>query len=259
MANVARYPASAPAVAPRREQPHEQRLVALTQPAPAPAALQPVRPQAIPVQMPTPQAQQAVDTVPVAVPNVPDTRAADQLCNTMRIVKAARFNAAARLEGKQAASLFTQSMVALYFVGLSVWQAVYIGEISEPTMRLLTFLSIVSSVFTVMLGLLEALSDYQMKAHHLQTCALTVSELTQELQIARPTSIAEVQEFRRRYSDALKTCPVNHSRLDYLFAKLEGKASRSAWAMLRLRYILNVYGIYTVFLVVPPLLWWIHV
>lgn len=188
----------------------------------------------------------------------PDTRASDQLASTMRLVKAARFNAATRLESKQAASLFTQSMVALYFVGLSVWQAVYVSQIDEPTQRLVTFLSIVSSVFTLMLGLLEALNDWQMKAHHLQNCGLVVSELAQELTIMRPTHPADVQEFRRRYNEALRACPVNHTRLDYLFAKLEGTTDRTTWALLWLRYVLNVYGLYAVFLAVPPLLWWTH-
>lgn len=188
----------------------------------------------------------------------PETRAADQLAATMRVVKAARFNAAGRLESKQAASLFTQSIVALYFVGLSVWQAVYAGQIDGETQRLFTFLSIVSSVFTLMLGLLEALNDYQMKAHHLHNCALAVSELAQELKITRPSDPAAVQEFRRRYNEALKACPVNHARLDYLFAKMEGSTDRAASALLWVRYGLNVYGLYGVFLAVPPLLWWMH-
>lgn len=79
----------------------------------------------------------------------PDTRAADQLANTMRLVKGARFNAATRLEQKAAVSLFTQSIVALYFVGLAVWQAVYVGQIDDATNRLMTFVQLVSSVFTL--------------------------------------------------------------------------------------------------------------
>lgn len=189
----------------------------------------------------------------------PDTRAADQLAQTMRIVKAARFNAATRLEQKQVVSLFTQSMVALYFVGLAVWQAVYIGQIDEATDRLMTFVQLVSSVFTLMLGLLEAMNDYKMKAHHLQNCALAVSELAQELMIARPSDPAEVQAYRRRYNDALRTCPVNHARIDYLFAKLNaGAASKTQRVALSLRYILDVYGLYVLFLAVPPLIWWVH-
>jgi hypothetical protein len=188
----------------------------------------------------------------------PDTRAADQLAATMRLVKAARFNAAERLERKQAVSLFTQSIVALYFVGLAVWQAVYIGQIDDASNRLMTFIQLVSSVFTLMLGLLEAMNDYKMKAHHLHNCALAVSELAQELTIARPTDPAVVQEFRRRYNEALKSCPVNHSRLDYMQAKHEGGTDQYTWISIRLRYVLDVYGLYALFLAVPPLLWWIH-
>jgi hypothetical protein len=190
---------------------------------------------------------------------VPDTRAADQLAATMRLVKAARFNAAERLERKQAVSLFTQSIVALYFVGLAVWQAVYIGQIDDASNRLMTFIQLVSSVFTLMLGLLEAMNDYKMKSHHLRECALAVSELAQELNIARPTDVALVQEFRRRYNGALKACPVNHSRLDYMQAKLgSGDSERSERLLMELRYIADVYGLYVLFLAVPPLLWWLH-
>ncbi|WP_072395721.1 SLATT domain-containing protein [Hyphomicrobium sp. CS1GBMeth3] len=189
----------------------------------------------------------------------PDTRAADQLAHTMRLVKAARFNAATRLEQKQTVSLFTQSMVALYFFGLAVWQAIYFGQIDEPTNRLITFIQLVSSVFTLILGLLESMNDYKMKAHHLHNCALAVSELAQELRIARPSDPTEVQEFRRRYNEALRMCPANHARLDFLFAKLGTKAgNRPQRIALKLRYILDVYGLYALFLTVPPLIWWVH-
>ncbi len=186
-----------------------------------------------------------------------DTRAADQLAQTMRIVKAARFNAADRLETKQAVSLFTQSMVALYFVGLAVWQAVYAGQIDEPANRLITFIQIVSSVFTLMLGLLEALNDYKLKAHQLQTCALGVAELAQELAIARPHDPQAVQEFRRRYNEIIKACPYNHARIDYLRAKLGIDAGRQERAKLTALYFADVYGLYALFLTFPPLLWWL--
>lgn len=188
----------------------------------------------------------------------PDTRAADQLANTMRLVKGARFNAATRLEQKAAVSLFTQSMVALYFVGLAVWQAVYVGQIDDATNRLMTFVQLVSSVFTLILGFLEAMNDYKMKAHHLQNCALAVSELAQELRIARPSDPADVQAFRKRYNEALRACPANHARIDFLCAKLNGSTPRIHRAALSIRYILDVYGLYVLFLAVPPLIWWVH-
>lgn len=197
-----------------------------------------------------------LSVVPVAPP---DTRAADHLAHTMRLVKAARFNAATRLERKAAVSLFTQSMVALYFVGLAVWQAVYVGQIDDATNRLMTFVQLVSSVFTLILGLLEAMNDYKMKAHHLQNCALAVSELAQELMIARPGDPETVQAFRRRYNEALRACPVNHARIDFLCAKLDSQpADRMTRIALSTRYVLDVYGLYVLFLAVPPLIWWVH-
>jgi SMODS and SLOG-associating 2TM effector domain family 5 len=202
--------------------------------------------------------RQANDAPAAGLRPAGSTREADALVATMRLVKAARFNAAERLEKKQTVSLFTQSTVALYFVGLAVWQAVYIGQIDEATNRLMTFIQIVSSVFTLMLGLLEALNDYKMKAHHLHNCALVVAELAHELKIARPADLRSVQDYRRRYSEALRACPVNHNRIDYLFAKLDGKGDARAWSGVYARYILDVYGVYALFLAVPPLLWWVH-
>lgn len=188
----------------------------------------------------------------------PELQAAEQLAATMKLVKSARFNAAERLERKQAASLFTQTIVALYFIGLAVWQAIYFGQIDDASNRLMTFIQIVSSVFTLMLGLLEALNDYPMKAHHLHNCALSVSELSQELKIARIADPREVQEYRRKYNEALKACPVNHNRIDYVFAKLDGTGDTKTWTGVYARYLLDVYGLYALFLSVPPLLWWAH-
>src|SRR5262245_39389946 len=68
-------------------------------------------------------------------------RAAEQLLTAMHTVKAARFNAAERLERKNMVSLFAMSMVSLYFVGLSVWQAVYASTLDEATNRLVTLVS----------------------------------------------------------------------------------------------------------------------
>lgn len=184
-----------------------------------------------------------------------EPHAVDQLLRAMHLVKAARFNAAERLERKQTVSTFTLSVVALYFVGLSVWQAVYAGHIDEATTRHVNLIEIVSSVFALMLGLLEALNNYQMKAHHLHNCALAVSDIAQELRLARTAPVAALQDFRRRYNEALRACPVNHSRIDYVFAKLETSKDASQWTMARIRYLFDVYALYAAFLLAPPLLW----
>jgi len=102
----------------------------------------------------------------------PEARAGEQLLASMRTVKAARFNAAERFERKHTLSLFAMSMVSLYFVGLSVWQAVYAPTISEQANRLITLVSIMSSIFSLVLALIESMNDYRMKAHQLLSALL---------------------------------------------------------------------------------------
>jgi hypothetical protein len=182
-----------------------------------------------------------------------DARAAEQLLSAMRTVKAARFNAAERFERKNTVSLFAMSMVSLYFVGLSVWQAIYASTLDEPSNRLITLVSIMSSVFTLVLALIEAMNDYRMKAHHMHTCALAVNDLYHELQLMRPVDAGLVQEFRRRYNEAVRSCPYNHARIDYLMARAERGApwDQRAWA--GLLYAGDVYVLYGLCLLAPPL------
>jgi hypothetical protein len=178
----------------------------------------------------------------------------EQLTRTMRTVKAARFNAAERLERKQLVSVVALSIVSLYFVGLSVWQAVYAGSLSEPANRLLTLVSIMSSISTMVLALIEALNDYRMKAHFMHTCALQVNDLLQELSLTDATDMAAVQDIRRRYNATVQGCPFNHARIDYLMARpAAGRNRVGIW----LRYVAGVYGLYAVCLAGPPLLLWL--
>jgi hypothetical protein len=182
-----------------------------------------------------------------------DRGAAEQLLGAMRTVKAARFNAAERLERKHAVSLFSMSMVSLYFFGLSVWQAIYAATLDEAATRLVTLVSIMSSVFTLVLALIEAMNDYKMKAHHMHACALAVNDLYHEFKLMRGADAAQVQEFRRRYNEAVRRCPHNHSRVDYLLARAEAGVPLFERAWAGLRYSLDVYALYGFCLLAPPL------
>ena len=173
----------------------------------------------------------------------------------MRTVKAARFNAAERLERKHALSLFAMSMVSLYFVGLSVWQAVYAPTLGEAANRLITLVSIMSSIFSLVLALIESMNDYRMKAHHMHACALAVNDLYHELKLMRPSDAGQLQEFRQRYNAAVRRCPYNHSRASTTSwprrKTVDVPWDDRTWA--RLRYALDVYALYGFALIVPPL------
>jgi hypothetical protein len=176
----------------------------------------------------------------------------DQLVRTMHTVKAARFNAAERLERKHLVSVVALSVVSLYFVGLSVWQAVYAASLSEPTNRLITLVSIMSSICTLVLALIEAMNDYKIKAHHMHTCALAVNDLLQELRLVETCTAATVQDFRRRYNAVVQACPFNHARVDYLMARPKSQWDKKL--AVNLRYVADVYGLYGLCLAGPPLL-----
>jgi hypothetical protein len=178
---------------------------------------------------------------------------ADQLIQAMQTVKAARFNAAARLERKHLVSVFALSTVSLYFVGLSMWQAIYAAALEAPTHQLVTLVSIMSSVATLVLALIDSMNDYKIKAHHMHACALSVNDLLQELRLQQPAGPGAIQDFRRRYNEVVRGCPYNHTRVDYLMARAEGKAPWDAKAWAHFRYALDVYGLYGSILLAPPL------
>jgi hypothetical protein len=183
----------------------------------------------------------------------PDARAAEQLLSAMRTVKSARFNAADRLDRKHTLSMFAMSMVSLYFVGLSIWQAIYAAGLSESANRLITLVSIMSSIFTLVLALIESMNDYRTRAHHMHVCALGVNDLYHELKLMRTPDVGVVQDFRRRYSEVVRGCPFNHAHVDYLMARTErgvGWEERT-WAWLR--YAGDVYALHGFCLIVPPL------
>ena len=194
----------------------------------------------------------------VAIRRLPNGRsepsgAADQLLRTMRMVKAARFNAAERLERKQLVSVFALSTVSLYFVGLSVWQTIYAANLEAPTNQLITLVSIMSSICTLVLALIDSMNDYKIKAHHMHTCALSVNDLQQELRLLQTNDVGVIQDFRRRYNEIVRGCPYNHTRVDYLMARAKDRASLEAKAWAHVRYSLDVYGLYGSFLAAPPL------
>jgi len=178
---------------------------------------------------------------------------ADQLLSAMRTVKAARFNAAERLERKNTLSMFSMSIVSLYFVGLSVWQVVYAPLLDEPTNRLVTLVSIMSSIFTLVLALIESMNDYKIKAHHMHACALAVNDLYHEFKLVPSGDESRVQEFRRRYNEIVRGCPLNHARVDYLMARTERDVPWPDLLWVRLRYVWDVYALYVAALIIPPL------
>jgi hypothetical protein len=103
------------------------------------------------------------------------------------------------------------------------------------------------------LALIESMNDYKIKAHHMHACALAVNDLYHEFKLVPPGDDTRVQEFRRRYNEIVRSCPLNHARVDYLMARTERDMPWSELLWVRLRYAWDVYALYVAAMLIPPL------
>src|SRR5262249_23631849 len=126
------------------------------------------------------------------------------------------------------------------------------ASLSDAANRLITLVSIISSIATMVLALIEAMNDYKIKAHHMHACALAVNDLLQELRLADTRDPAIVQDIRRRYNDIVRNCPYNPARIDYRMTRRT--LSWEERLAVRVRYAAGVYGLYALCLAGPPLL-----
>jgi hypothetical protein len=177
----------------------------------------------------------------------------------MRILKRARFNAHARLERKSAFSLFTLAMFALYGVGISLYPSLFEDRFNKDTLKVLTFVSIISSIFIIIVTFIEALNDYRVKGLALQKCGMHVTNLLQYFESAEIRNSQDLQWFVREYGAIIDSCPYNHDDVDYqraLASERERKKDKGfgdyAFIYWRIfRYNLNVYWLYLALLLAP--------
>lgn len=139
---------------------------------------------------------------------------ADKLLRAMQLVKRARFNAHERLEAKHTASVAAFTLATVAEIAISLFTIIYETRLPGEIRSFLDFASIVTGVFLFGFGLVVGLANYQTRALYLQRCAMDLSSLGNEMEIALPLSVAELQEFRRRYHEIEARCPTNHEPVD---------------------------------------------
>lgn len=75
------------------------------------------------------------------------------------------------------------------------------------------------------------------------------------MEIALPLSVAELQEYRRRYHEIEARCPVNHERVDFDRARADKNGDEASGRRVRWDQRLDIYGPY-VFATVAYLTMW---
>jgi hypothetical protein len=169
--------------------------------------------------------------------------AAESLLKAMRLVKRARFNAHERLEAKHMMSVAAFTFATVLEISLSLLPVVYGNGLGTEVRPFVDYAAIVTGLFLFGFGLVVGLANYQTRALYLQRCAMDLGNLAREMEISLPLSVAELQEFRRRYHEIEGRCPFNHSSIDLDRAEAHRK-NVAAHRRAKFAEALDVYGPY---------------
>ena len=168
---------------------------------------------------------------------------AERLLKAMRLVKRARFNAHERLESKHVMSVAAFTFATVFEISLSLLPVVYGANIAPDVRSFIDYAAIVTGLFLFGFGLVVGLANYQTRAVFLQRCAMDLANLAREMEIAMPLTVAELQDFRRRYHEIEARCPFNHSSVD-LERALARNSDKAAVRKAKLGEAMDVYGPY---------------
>jgi hypothetical protein len=195
------------------------------------------------------------------VPN----RLSDPLLGKMWKTKSSRFNAQVRLSAKHSLSIISTAILAFYLFAASLVDLLHQSSASGSP-RVLSVLTVIISVFLIIISLLESTKNHQREADRMHQCALEISELYNRFQ-ALPMERANEERVRYSglYSEILKKFEINHKDIDYMrfqiaFAK-DLKIDGFSVFALYTKYVFYwwaEYALYIVLIIAPPVLFFLY-
>lgn len=164
----------------------------------------------------------------------------------------ARFNAYRRYSAKQNFSNFTLAFLAVWNLALEVLPASFISAEHES---LISPMSILVSVFLLVLSLLESSKGYELKAERLHNNAMELNEIYSDLQEVKTDEGLSL--VRKKYHAALRACTENHSSEDSLLFQTEHPSifkHKHGWRVcIRAYCYFRIYGFFLLLLLLPLL------
>jgi len=145
-----------------------------------------------------------------------------------------RFNASRRLNNKYKFSVISISVLSIFGIGTPIIQNFIDSNQCLKINELYTLVSILLSIFILVLSLLEGSQNYQVKADKLYSNAVDISSVSKEIyfltnyELKRDVSeeeknniITKIKDQYKEYDDLIKRCPENHDPDDYLLFKAQ--------------------------------------
>ena len=175
--------------------------------------------------------------------------------------KGSRFNAARRLNNKYQSSLSSISILSIYGIAIPILQGIVKNPQCLEINDIYNAISLILSVFTLVISLLEGAKNYQLRAEKLHKNAVELSKLQRDLEYLMVSQLGDA-EFRQKvgdisvkYEELIKECPENHEPEDYdLFKAQNRKDFKISWLTglyIRIKLIVIDYWLY-VFVLVHP-------
>jgi hypothetical protein len=188
-------------------------------------------------------------------------RLSDPLLGKMWKTKSARFNAHARLTAKHWLSTSATAILSFYLVVASLVSLVYEKDMPSSGSKLLAVVTVIISVFLIIITLLESARNYKTEADRMHKCALEISELYNRFQaLTSAEADSNRISINDEYSTILRSNEINHKDIDFrrfelLFYK-DFNIHKAALIFAIGRYIIlwiSEYWLYIALILGPPI------
>ena len=154
----------------------------------------------------------------------------------------ASYRAAKRLKRKDHLSIIAISFLSTYVIVLNLLQIYPFLPTTDYERTLYSFISIVASLFIIVLTLLETGQNYQLRSERLRNRAREIKILHNELQEIGLRALQDkdqaIHDLSIKYNELLRSGPENHDDIDY----------RSFKAMNRHIFRINIVHAYAILL-----------
>jgi len=201
--------------------------------------------------------------------SLPPASFGNDLLRKIWITKGSRLNAYRRLSANHRGSIHAISFLSAYLLIASLPDALsFLGlQSSLSPYSSLIFPSL--SMLILVLSILEAGQDYQIKAEHLHTCSLQLHELHDRICLAlrennsKKLRVTTLETANHDYNLILKSFSENHEPTDFeYFQSQHSHDFNIRWPktmIFRMRWLLRTHGFHKLLIWGPPLLFFLWI
>lgn len=146
------------------------------------------------------------------------------------ITRGARFNAARRLGNRQYWSIASISFLSIYGISIPIIQSFLDPNTCVSVQKVYSIVSTVSSIFILVLSLLEGSKNYQVRAERLYSNALQLSGICRQIEFLRlrkddreGDKVTHLIEISDAYEELILGCQENHETEDFRLFQIQNR------------------------------------